>query len=69
MNTHSRDRLRNLIAYMAQVPLSKQLLEILEDGKVKLKLKTPWHDGTSHRLLNPPPSVWAESDFSGDRGR
>jgi hypothetical protein len=34
-------------------PLSNERLEILEDGTVKLKLKTPWHDGTSHLLLTP----------------
>ena len=28
-------------------------LELLPDGKVKLKLKTPWHDGTSHLVLTP----------------
>jgi hypothetical protein len=38
---------------MARGPLSNERLEILDDGKVKLKLKTPWHDGTSHLLLTP----------------
>ncbi|MEY4630998.1 MAG: hypothetical protein RIQ81_1118 [Pseudomonadota bacterium] len=53
VNTHSRDRLRKLVEYMARGPLSNERLEILEDGTVKLKLKTPWHDGTSHLLLIP----------------
>ena len=38
---------------MARGPLSNERLEVLPDGKVKLKLKTPWHDGTSHLLLTP----------------
>ena len=53
VNTHSRDGLRNLVEYMARGPLSNERLEVLPDGKVKLKLKTPWHDGTSHLLLTP----------------
>jgi hypothetical protein len=53
VNTHSRNRLRKLVEYMARGPLSNERLEIFEDGTVKLKLKTPWHDGTSHLLLTP----------------
>ena len=53
VNTHSRDSLRNLVEYMARGPLSNERLEVLPDGKVKLKLKTPWHDGTSHLVLTP----------------
>ncbi len=53
VNTHSRDRPRMLVEYMARGPLSNERLEILEDATVKLKLKTPWHDGTSHLLLTP----------------
>jgi len=53
INTHSRDRLQKLIEYMARGPLSNERLEIQSDGRVKLKLKTPWHDGTTHLLLSP----------------
>ena len=53
VNTHSRDSLRNLVEYMARGPLSNERLEVLPDGNVKLKLKTPWHDGTSHLVLTP----------------
>jgi hypothetical protein len=38
---------------MARSPLSNERLEIQSDGRVKLKLKTPWHDGTTHLLLTP----------------
>ncbi len=38
---------------MARGPLSNERQELLPDGKVKLKLKTPWHDGTSHLALTP----------------
>ncbi|TWW08405.1 hypothetical protein E3A20_24660 [Planctomyces bekefii] len=42
-----------LIEYIARGPLSNERLEITDDGKVKLKLKTAWRDGTSHLLLSP----------------
>ena len=53
VNTHSCDSLRKLVEYMARGPLSNERLELLADGKVKLKLKTPWHDRTSRLLLTP----------------
>ena len=53
VNTHSRDGLRKLVEYMARGSLSNQRLELLPDRKVKLNLKTLWHDGTSHLLLTP----------------
>ena len=52
-NTHARDRLEKLIEYIARAPLSNERLEITDDGKVKLRLKTAWRDGTSHLLLSP----------------
>jgi hypothetical protein len=52
-NTHARDRLEKLIEYIARGPLSNERLEITDDGKVKLQLKTAWRDGTSHLLLSP----------------
>ena len=47
------DGLRKLVEDMARGPLSNERLELLPDGNLKLKLKTPWHDGTSHLLLTP----------------
>ena len=52
-NTHARDRLEKLIEYIARGPLSNERLDITDDGKVKLQLKSPWWDGTSHLLLSP----------------
>jgi hypothetical protein len=52
INTHSRDRLRKLIEYIARGPLSNKRLEIVGEDKVKLQLKTPWSDGTTHLLLS-----------------
>jgi len=52
-NTHARDHLEKLIEYIARGPLSNERLEITDDGKVRLQLKTPWRDGTAHLLLSP----------------
>ena len=51
--THQRDRLAKLIEYVARGALSNDRLEITPNGKVKLQLKTPWSDGTSHLLFTP----------------
>ena len=50
---NSRDRLRSLIEYIARGPISNERLEILSDERVKLQLKTPWKDGTTHLLFTP----------------
>ena len=56
-NTHinalQRDRLHQLIEYIARGPISNERLEITAEGKVKLRLKTRWSDGTTHLLFTP----------------
>jgi hypothetical protein len=56
-NTHinalDRPRLHQLIEYIARGPISNERLEITTDGKVKLRLKTRWADGTTHLLFTP----------------
>jgi hypothetical protein len=51
INTHSRDKLYKLIEYMARGPISNDRLELLDNGEVKLALKTPWANGTTHLLF------------------
>ena len=51
INTLNREGLRQLIGYISRGPLANERLEILADEKVKLKLKTPYRDGTSHLVL------------------
>jgi hypothetical protein len=53
INTHARDRLYKLIEYIARGPLSNDRLEILANGDVKLALKTPWANGTTHLVFTP----------------
>jgi hypothetical protein len=56
-NTHinalDRPRLHQLIEYIARGPISNERLEITDQGKVKLRLKTRWADGTTHLLFTP----------------
>jgi Putative transposase/Transposase zinc-binding domain len=53
INTHSRDKLEQLVRYIARGPLSNQRLELTPQGKVKLLLKSKWSDGTTHLLFTP----------------
>jgi len=53
INTLQRDRLSQLIEYIARGPLSNERLQIRDDGKVVLQLKSKWADGTSHLLFTP----------------
>ena len=53
INTHARDRLYKLIEYIARGRLSNERLEILANGDVKLALKTPWANGTTHLVFTP----------------
>jgi hypothetical protein len=48
-----RARLEQLCRYMARPPLSSERLTKISDDKLKLKLKTPWEDGTSFIVLSP----------------
>ncbi len=50
-NTHQRDRLESLIQYLARGPLANERLEILDGERVRLRLKTPYSDGTTHLVL------------------
>ena len=51
IKTQQRDRLDKLIQYIARGPLSNERLEITDDNKVKLRLKTSYSDGTTHLLF------------------
>jgi hypothetical protein len=46
-----RRRLQSLCRYVGRPPLANDRLEELPDGRLALRLKTPWRDGTSHILM------------------
>ena len=49
---HARDRVEQLLRYCARPAISHNRLETVPDGRLRLALKTPWHDGTTHVLLS-----------------
>lgn len=54
INTHPRDRLYKLNEYVARGPLSNKRLKTPSNGDVKLNLKTPWVNDTTHLVVTPP---------------
>jgi len=46
-----RRRLERLCRYAARPPLSNDRLEETPDGRLLLRLKAPWRDGTTHMLM------------------
>jgi hypothetical protein len=48
-----RRRLERLCHYVARPPLASDRLEEQPDGRLALRLKTRWRDGTTHILMEP----------------
>ncbi len=48
-----RKRLERLVRYVARPPLSQERLELHGDGRVRLRFKAPWRDGTDAVVLHP----------------
>jgi hypothetical protein len=48
---HDRRRLERLCRYVARPPLASERLEERPDGRLTLRLKTRWRDGTTHILM------------------
>jgi hypothetical protein len=46
-----RRRLERLCRYVARPPLANDRLEVRPDGRLALRLKTRWRDGTTHILM------------------
>jgi hypothetical protein len=46
-----RGRLERLARYVSRPPIANNRLEELPDGRLALRLKTRWRDGTSHILM------------------
>ncbi len=45
---HQRDKLERLCRYIARPAVSEKRLSVLEDGRIRYELKTPYRDGTTH---------------------
>ena len=48
-----RDKLERLLRYCARPPIASERLHELPDGRIALRLKSPWSDGTSHLVFEP----------------
>ena len=48
-----RERLERLCRYVLRPPVVQDRLELLDDGRVLLDLKTPLWDGTTHIVFEP----------------
>jgi hypothetical protein len=48
-----RKRLERLLRYIFRPPIPNERLSILNDGTIKLELKTEWNDGTTDLLFSP----------------
>ncbi len=50
---HQRDKLERVCRYIARPAVSEKHLSLLEDGRIRYELKTPYRDGTTHVFFEP----------------
>lgn len=48
-----RARLEQLCRYLLRPPVAQDRLRLTGDGRIRLELKSAWHDGTGHLLFEP----------------
>lgn len=53
VKSEERHRLEKLVRYMARPAIAEDRISILPNGDIKLKLKTPWRDGSEFLLFTP----------------
>ena len=53
VEAHERKRLEQLCRYITRPALADERVQLNAAGQVELKLKTPWHDGTTHLVMSP----------------
>ncbi|MEZ5659387.1 MAG: transposase [Burkholderiaceae bacterium] len=53
VKAHERGRLEKLCRYITRPALAEERIEMDSQGQVRLRLKTPWTDGTTHLVLSP----------------
>ena len=50
---HQRDKLERLCRYIARPAVSEKRLSLLDDGRIRYELKTPYRNGTTHVIFEP----------------
>lgn len=50
---HQRKKLERLCRYIARPAISEQRLSLLDDGRIRYELKTPYRDGATHVIFEP----------------
>ena len=53
IGANDRAGLERQLRYMGRPPLSDERLTMTAQGKISVKLKTPWRDGTNKLLMDP----------------
>ena len=53
MRASDRERLEHLVKYLARPPIANDRLTELPDGRLALRFKQAWRDGTSHVVFTP----------------
>jgi hypothetical protein len=53
ISEQNRESLERLCRYGARPPFAMDRLELLDDGRVRYRLKKPWLDGSTHLVLDP----------------
>ena len=53
MPADERDRLERIARYALRPPIAQNRLAWTDDGQVRLALRRPWSDGTTHLLFDP----------------
>jgi hypothetical protein len=48
-----REKLEQLARYVSRPPIASERLALTESGQVRLRLKTPYRDGTTHVIFEP----------------
>lgn len=50
---HERAKLERLCRYVSRPPVATERMALTSSGHVRYQLKTPYHDGTTHIVLEP----------------
>jgi hypothetical protein len=48
-----RPGLERLARYLLRPPIAQDRLEVLDDDRIRVELRSPWSDGTSHLIFEP----------------